>query len=103
MAGQAPRPASARITSLHPAGQYRCPDPGTRDHDLWLHRARRSGRRRAVPKLIILYGPPSDPAAFEDYYARRHIPHASRRSAASLADSARATARASNPPSLPPA
>ena len=30
-----------------------------------------------MPKLIILYGPPSDPAAFEDYYARRHIPYAS--------------------------
>jgi len=29
-----------------------------------------------VPKLIILYGQPADPAAFEDYYANRHIPYA---------------------------
>lgn len=26
--------------------------------------------------LIILYGHPTDPAAFEDYYANRHIPYA---------------------------
>jgi len=30
-----------------------------------------------MPKLIILYGPPDDPAAFEDYYSARHIPYAS--------------------------
>lgn len=29
-----------------------------------------------MPKLIILYGQPADPAAFEDYYANRHIPYA---------------------------
>jgi hypothetical protein len=27
---------------------------------------------------MILYGHPADPAAFEDYYANRHIPYASR-------------------------
>lgn len=27
-------------------------------------------------KLMILYGHPADPAAFEDYYARHHIPYA---------------------------
>ncbi|HEY6496492.1 MAG TPA: EthD family reductase [Trebonia sp.] len=27
--------------------------------------------------LMILYGHPDDPAAFEDYYANRHIPYAS--------------------------
>jgi uncharacterized protein (TIGR02118 family) len=31
-----------------------------------------------VAKLIILYGQPADPAAFEDYYASRHIPYASK-------------------------
>jgi uncharacterized protein (TIGR02118 family) len=37
-----------------------------------------SGQKEAaVPKLIILYGRPDDPAAFEDYYANRHIPYAS--------------------------
>jgi uncharacterized protein (TIGR02118 family) len=30
-----------------------------------------------MPKLIILYGHPDDPAAFEDYYLNRHIPYAS--------------------------
>lgn len=32
-----------------------------------------------MPKLIILYGHPVDPAAFEDYYATRHIPYATER------------------------
>lgn len=27
-------------------------------------------------KLIILYGPPEDPEAFEDYYANHHLPFA---------------------------
>lgn len=31
-----------------------------------------------MAKLIILYGHPDDPAAFEDYYANRHIPYASK-------------------------
>ncbi|MGH3447856.1 MAG: EthD family reductase [Nocardioidaceae bacterium] len=30
-----------------------------------------------MPKLIILYGQPDDPAAFEEYYASRHLPYAS--------------------------
>ena len=30
----------------------------------------------AVAKLVILYGHPADPAAFEDYYANHHIPYA---------------------------
>lgn len=30
-----------------------------------------------MAKLVILYGHPRDPAAFEDYYANRHIPYAS--------------------------
>ncbi len=29
-----------------------------------------------MPKLVILYGHPEDPAAFEVYYANRHIPYA---------------------------
>ena len=29
-------------------------------------------------RLVILYGHPADPAAFEDYYANRHIPYASK-------------------------
>jgi uncharacterized protein (TIGR02118 family) len=29
-----------------------------------------------MPKLVILYGQPEDPAVFEDYYANHHIPHA---------------------------
>jgi len=32
---------------------------------------------KALAKLVILYGHPEDPAAFEDYYANRHIPYAS--------------------------
>lgn len=31
-----------------------------------------------MPKLVILYGHPKDPAAFEDYYANRHLPYASK-------------------------
>ena len=31
-----------------------------------------------MAKLMILYGHPEDPAAFEDYYAKRHIPYASK-------------------------
>lgn len=30
-----------------------------------------------MAKLVILYGHPEDPAAFEEYYASRHIPYAS--------------------------
>lgn len=30
-----------------------------------------------MAKLVILYEHPADPAAFEDYYADRHIPYAS--------------------------
>lgn len=30
-----------------------------------------------MPTLTILYGHPEDPAAFEDYYANRHLPWAS--------------------------
>jgi len=30
-----------------------------------------------MTKLMILYGRPADPAAFEDYYANRHVPYAS--------------------------
>jgi uncharacterized protein (TIGR02118 family) len=29
-----------------------------------------------MAKLVILYGQPKDAAAFEDYYANRHIPYA---------------------------
>lgn len=29
-----------------------------------------------MARLIILYGHPADPEAFEEYYARRHIPFA---------------------------
>ncbi len=29
-----------------------------------------------MTKLLILYGNPADPAAFEDYYISRHIPYA---------------------------
>jgi uncharacterized protein (TIGR02118 family) len=29
-----------------------------------------------MAKLMILYGHPRDPAAFEDYYANHHIPYA---------------------------
>jgi hypothetical protein len=29
-----------------------------------------------MPKLVIPYGHPEDPAAFEDYYANGHIPNA---------------------------
>lgn len=29
-----------------------------------------------MAKLVILYGHPADPAAFEDYYVSRHIPYA---------------------------
>ena len=31
-----------------------------------------------MAKLMILYGHPADPAAFEDYYASRHLPYASK-------------------------
>jgi uncharacterized protein (TIGR02118 family) len=27
-----------------------------------------------VVKVIVLYGPPADPAAFEDHYANTHVP-----------------------------
>jgi len=30
-----------------------------------------------MAQLLILYGHPADPAAFEEYYARQHIPYAS--------------------------
>ena len=29
-------------------------------------------------KVTVLYGPPSDPAAFEDYYANTHVPLAAK-------------------------
>jgi uncharacterized protein (TIGR02118 family) len=29
-----------------------------------------------MASMIVLYGRPDDPAAFEDYYATRHIPYA---------------------------
>lgn len=29
-----------------------------------------------MAKLVILYGHPADPAAFEDYYASHHLPYA---------------------------
>jgi uncharacterized protein (TIGR02118 family) len=29
-----------------------------------------------MASMIVLYGRPDDPAAFEDYYAHRHIPYA---------------------------
>jgi uncharacterized protein (TIGR02118 family) len=29
-----------------------------------------------MASLVILYGHPSDPAVFEDYYTHRHIPYA---------------------------
>jgi hypothetical protein len=29
-----------------------------------------------MAKLMVLYGPPGGPAAFEDCYANRHIPYA---------------------------
>lgn len=32
-----------------------------------------------MAKLLILYGQPEDPAAFEDYYFNRHIPFASQK------------------------
>ena len=31
-----------------------------------------------MAKLVILYGHPVDTAAFEDYYANRHIPYAAK-------------------------
>lgn len=31
-----------------------------------------------MAKLVILYGHPPDPAAFEDYYADHHLPFAGR-------------------------
>jgi len=31
-----------------------------------------------MAKLVILYGHPADTAAFEDYYANRHIPYAAK-------------------------
>lgn len=30
-----------------------------------------------MAKLVVLYGHPRDPAAFEEYYAKRHLPFAS--------------------------
>src|SRR5438874_1897476 len=32
-------------------------------------------REPDMPKLIILYGQPDDPAAFEDYYTNKHLPY----------------------------
>jgi uncharacterized protein (TIGR02118 family) len=29
-------------------------------------------------KIVVLYGPPSDPAAFEEYYASTHLPLAAK-------------------------
>lgn len=29
-------------------------------------------------KIVVLYGPPSDPAAFEEYYANTHLPLAAK-------------------------
>lgn len=29
-----------------------------------------------MASMIVLYGPPEDPAAFEDYYANHHLPYA---------------------------
>src|SRR5277367_2855622 len=29
-------------------------------------------------KITVLYGPPTDPAAFEDYYANTHLPLAAK-------------------------
>jgi uncharacterized protein (TIGR02118 family) len=34
------------------------------------------GEGGQVAKLIILYGHPADPRAFEDYYAHQHLPYA---------------------------
>jgi uncharacterized protein (TIGR02118 family) len=31
-------------------------------------------------KILVLYGPPTDPAAFEDYYANTHLPLAAKMS-----------------------
>jgi hypothetical protein len=31
-----------------------------------------------MAKLIVLYGRPAAPKTFEDYYANRHVPFASR-------------------------
>jgi uncharacterized protein (TIGR02118 family) len=29
-------------------------------------------------KLVVMYGPPADPAAFEEYYANTHLPLAAK-------------------------
>ena len=29
-------------------------------------------------KIVVLYGPPTEPAAFEDYYANTHLPLAAK-------------------------
>ena len=34
------------------------------------------GKVAGMAKLMILYGHPQDPAAFEDYYFNRHLPFA---------------------------
>ena len=31
-----------------------------------------------MASMIVLYGKPEDPAAFEDYQANRHLPHATK-------------------------
>src|SRR5215469_10032439 len=36
-------------------------------------------RRRPMAKLLILYGKPNDPSAFEDYYVNRHLPFAGKK------------------------
>jgi uncharacterized protein (TIGR02118 family) len=45
---------------------------------LQMGRVRRDPIRRkaggAVVKLVVLYGPPTDPAAFEEYYVNTHLP-----------------------------
>jgi uncharacterized protein (TIGR02118 family) len=38
----------------------------------WTEPRRKAGG--TVVKLLVLYGPPTDPAAFEEYYANTHLP-----------------------------
>jgi uncharacterized protein (TIGR02118 family) len=37
---------------------------------------RTRGHRVAMASMIVLYGQPEDPAAFEEYYAEQHLPFA---------------------------
>src|SRR5438067_260562 len=46
----------------------------------------------SMVKVTVLYGPPADPAAFEDYYAGKHLPLAGKMPDVARFEASRVTA-----------